>query len=919
VTRRLQRLQSNIPSSFPRGSWGKIALLGWALLCPAIAGCQAQIPLQPTNTTSATSTLFDKVAPQKNGVFTIDGLKLALLHKSFDWAPAYQRDLQPAAGYPQVSSGAQVVKGAFKTDSGIYEYVQELKQAGTNAVSYQASLIGTATKETRLLALSIALPVAEYRGQKVFFDDAEYVIPWWFQGQALVKGYQKVKRVRVPLKSGKTLAIEGDIEAYLEDNREYGSSEISLQIAFNPHVGSINESHLGLTLTLLSASDASRVLYNPDAKQPPRKSRPLAKIQDFKPDPALVTSSLARVQPLPRLAPHGENFVDAKGQKMRFWGMNMVAFYPDHSLAEKTADNLAALGINMARLHHNLRSSTDWAPADTAALVTYEADSRTPNSKAWDRYDYFNARLREKQIYLSVSLHSSRSYLPEDVSILKISAEDDEAWSSAMDDLNHWGWRKATDPRKMLPVFDERCFLLNAEFARYFLTRVNAYTGIAYDKEPQIASVELINEFSSEYTLTTGNVFPEYWTAKLNGLLKDYAVAHNVEPFGIYQMKSKEQQRVFSEFCNSLDEMYTRRMEKIVRETGYEGPIAFSNLWRGDANLRLRAKTDGFIEDHAYLDPLVVSNPNNFLYNVTKSSVVGKPVVIGEFNQAENPKVIQDRKPVLSMLPLAIAAYSSLQNHAGVIWFAWSHGASKLNSDGWGKTDSEGSESIGTLAGNSTLLDHMRSAGIVFKNGYVSPSVDPQTVFVDESYVPSGYNDLMNGQTNFQAGWQAIHSFRKAFGPVPTTQNSSPWLKAPPPNPAISDTKQIIRDSQRQQLTFSAPKAEGFSGYLDGKPAANLNCLNVSGDSGFATVIVVTLDDAPLTKAKRILLSRTYTNASGKGTGESQVILSGLAKGMWTMKVTRPSPAAPVDLTDGADGSLKLPATVWTECELVAR
>ena len=229
-----------------------------------------------------------------------------------------------------------------------------------------------------------------------------------------------------------------------------------------------------------------------------------------------------RQEAVARLLPRGEDFADSDGRPVRFWGMNLVAFYPDHALAEKTAENLASLGINLVRPHHDLRPSSDWCPADCCSLLTYQADSRTPNPKAWDRFDFLNAKLREKGIYLSLSIHGTRMYEPEDVAILKVSPEDDEAWAGAMSELNHWHWQKAFDPRKMLPVFDERCYLLNAEFARNLLTHVNPYTGIPYGGDPQVLSIELVNEFSSEYTLICGNVFPGYWTKQIAARLKEY-------------------------------------------------------------------------------------------------------------------------------------------------------------------------------------------------------------------------------------------------------------------------------------------------------------------------------------------------------------------------------------------------------------
>ena len=864
------------------------------------------------------ASLFAALNANKNGVSHIDGLELQVQHKSERWAPAWQRDLVPDAGFPLSTADSQTVQGTFKTDSGPYAFSQTLKQLDANTVSYQASLTGTPTQASRVLCLSILLPTDAYRGQKIFFDNEECDIPWYFKGQALLNSYKRVKAVRVPLKDDGTLVIQGDLEAYFQDNREYGAGAFDLQICFAPHTGTIQQANLSFSALRVPDGNALAVAYDPNAKKPARVKPAPPKPQHFVPDPAEIAASLARVRPLPELRPRGDDFVDAAGRPVRFWGMNLAAFYPEHALAEKTADNLASRGINIVRPHHVLRPSGDWEPSDLTSLLTYDGDSRTPNLKAWDHFDYFNARLREKGIYLSVTVHGTRSYLPEDGAILSISHEDDEAWADAMDDLNHWTWQKSFDPRKMLPVFDERCFLLNAEFARNFLSHVNPYTGISYAKDPQVVSVELINEFSSEYTLVCGNQFPDYWTNKLNALLKDYAVAHGVVPFTLYVNKTASQKKCFSEFCNSLDETYAHRMEKVIREAGYTGPIEFSNLWPGDPNLRMQAKTNGVIEDHAYDDPLVVKDPDRFLDNIAQSAVAGKPLMVGEFNQSESPQLQKARKPMLPMLPIAAAAYASLQDYSGIIWFAWAHGVFSLGPDGWGKGDPRDASNIGLIAGNGPILDHLRTAGIVYKNRYLDVSSAPQTIVVDDAYTPTNYNEIMGGQTAYQPGWQAIHEFRKSFGPIPAAQAKAPWLLAPPPSPTVSDTNQIVRDVNRQQLSFAAPKTEGFSGWLDGQAPAKLSVLQIPGDSGFASVIAVCLDDAPLAASKHILLSKTYSDADGKESTQLEVGLKGLQKGSWTMRITRPTAmdGAPLPVSIGPDGSLLLPVTGWNECEL---
>lgn len=861
------------------------------------------------------------VQPRAKGMFSLNGIGVSLMHKSGGWVPAYLRDLVPDEGFPKSEGAAWVTRGSLKTGAGVYRVEQTVNRRDPVAAEYRAVFAGVPAADTRVLYLSLGLPAAVYKGQKIVIDRDDCALPWWFRELGLLRAMRPASMLRIPLQHGGTLVVEGRFDFFAQDNRTFGNEAYDLQIFFTPHEGKIENANLDLTFRVVPDTDPLAVPYDAKARRPTTPAG--AKPRPFTPDAAAIAAALRQVGPLPPLRPAGGVFADPSGRAVRFWGMNLVAFYPDHALADRTADNLAALGINLVRPHHNLRPSRDWCPADCCALMTYEKDSRTPNPAAWDSFDYLNARLRGKGIYLALSLHGTRQYLPDDNAVLRVSPEDDEAWADAMGELNGWNWRKAFDPRKMLPLIDERCFLLNAEFARALLTHVNPYTGLAYGKDPQVLSLELVNEFSSEYNLLCGNRFPAYWARRLDARFREFSKARGLPPFDLYApKKTPAQQDCFSAFCRSLDETYARRMTAVIRGAGCDAPVEFSNLWRGDASLGVRAETDGVIEDHAYEDPLVVADSGAFGRDLAKSAVAGKPFIIGEFNQSENPKLLARRQSVRTMMVPAIAAYSSLQDWSGVVWFAWCHGARNLGPDGWGAKLASREGSIGDLAGDGPVLDHLRTAGLIFRNGYLSPSAKPVTIPLDASSSAGSYESMMAGRRPVQPGWQAVHAFRKTFGPAPAVPADAPWFKAPPPDPTVSDTGQIVRNAQRRQLTFAAPKAEGFSGYLDDAPPDRLAVLNVAGGAGFATVLVVTLDGAPLAQSGHILLSRTAVDATGKETAEAgQVALRGLGRSAWSMTVTRPAKDAPPPavLAADADGTLRLPPGTWHECELTGR
>ncbi len=646
------------------------------------------------------------------------------------------------------------------------------------------------------------------------------------------------------------------------------------------------------------------------------------------PSVALAASS----PELPALSVKGEDFVDPAGSPVRFWGVNLVGVYPEKERADAMAAYLAALQVNLVRPHHLLRPSLDWNPKmQSGSLLSYRNNSREFDPVALDRFDYLNAALRRHGIYLAFSAHFSRRYLTGDVDILKTDDKDRLAWMAGIREMMGWNWKKSIDPLKMLPVIDERAALLTEEFVKKLLTHVNPYTGIAYGVDPQVLTMEIANEASTEYGIICGNRFPDYWQARLVEKWEAFARAESIEPGDLYKPANDKVKDARARFLRKLDEDYAKRITAVIRDTGCKTAITYSNLWRGEAAAEMHARTADFIEDHNYMNPMVAGGLTDGIYDLSRSALVNKPFFIGELNQAEGSANIARQGPERTMLPLAISAYGSLHNWSGVVWFAWMHGDTMQAEDGWSNNEGRVA-SLGNMISDGMMIDHLRTTGMIFRKGLVAKSKEPVTLTVDSPFTAGDYNGLMRGKYAYRPGWQAVHAVRKTFGPVPEEQTNAQWMKQSPPNPAVSDTGEIVRDIERKQLTVAAPKAEAFSGYLDDKAPAGLKRLELKG-SGFAAVVVVASDDKALPESERLIISRTGLNAAKSETAEPRVILRGLkpaASGQhWTVRLTRPRPAAALmkdftgqedqKLQPTADGSLELPLAQWHECELILK
>ena len=643
-----------------------------------------------------------------------------------------------------------------------------------------------------------------------------------------------------------------------------------------------------------------------------------------------VLSLAGQAFAIDRLQVRGPDFVNEQGEQVRFWGVNLVALFPSHEQADALAENLASRQINIVRPHHLLRSSRDWIhQSKVKSLVLFDDNTRDPDPEAWDRFDYLNAKLREKGIYLALSLHFSRSFLPGDVDVLTTDDADRQAWMQAVETMRGWDWRKSIDPVKMLPTIDERACALQEEFARRLLSHVNPYTGIAYGRDAQVLTIEIVNESSAEYALICNNQFPPYFDAKLQRKWEAYAKAHGVvEPSPVRQVQQSAEKLVRAGFLRKLDEDYFLHMQTLVKDQGCEAAVTFSNLWRGENNLQMHAAHSAYIEDHAYVDPYVVRRAEDIFHQKAKTCLADKPYFIGELNQAEGGNNIRAQSPMRTMLPLAMASYGSFQNYSGLIWFAWNHGDRSINKDGWA-IHPDRSSHLGDMISDMMMLDRMRTAGMIFRRGLVKPSQSPITVIVDPANVGTDYGSIMHAGTYHQPGWQSIHGIRKTYGALPEAQQQAPWAMHQPESPFITDTGEIVKDLQREQLTVIAPQAEAFSGKLDGREQSGLQHLAIGDEGGFATVIAVCQDEKPFATTRSIVISRTHLDAEHKDQATQQLALRHILipeEGeSWTVKVIRPRVITGDEVLTALDGrilsvnrvgTMALPVGNWFELEL---
>ena len=198
-------------------------------------------------------------------------------------------------------------------------------------------------------------------------------------------------------------------------------------------------------------------------------------------------------------------------ERIKFLGVNFTAAscFPQKTQAEVIARRLAKFGINVVRLHF---LDNMWGFSIFGYPGTYN-NTRSFNSEALDRLDYFIAKLKENGIYVNINLLVGRNFMPGD------------GLPSSIDNLD---WKQKQVPA----MFYQTMIDLQKEYATNLLTRLNPYTNTYYNNEPAIAFVEIVNEQGLVHGWLDGTIdilpqeFSEDLRVKWNNWLVDKYQTH---------------------------------------------------------------------------------------------------------------------------------------------------------------------------------------------------------------------------------------------------------------------------------------------------------------------------------------------------------------------------------------------------------
>jgi hypothetical protein len=333
------------------------------------------------------------------------------------------------------------------------------------------------------------------------------------------------------------------------------------------------------------------------------------------------------------------------GTPVRFWGPNASYWggqmiYMEKLDADRYADHLAHLGVNIVRIHvlHAINSLIDMTRGDTQHFDPLKLD----------RLFYVLAALEKRGLYINMDFMYHRTFLEGDGVGPELIRPADAPRGRGEDYNVSWACGAAA-------FWHPRVIELNLELYRKLLTTVNPHTGRRLIDSPQMAMATVQNEQSAFWGTTnmrrgrTAEILDEIHTAWLKkkygtqaALRKAWQVEGQASPLaagedldagrvkvgplpcpsgGPNRLRALDQKR----FLYDLETGFYRRWVDAMRSWGVKCPIITSN-WNGAGDttrLVIQASTVGDIVDRH----------NYFNRGESMLGAVGKGVPMEGFNQ----------------------------------------------------------------------------------------------------------------------------------------------------------------------------------------------------------------------------------------------------------------------------------------------
>jgi hypothetical protein len=533
----------------------------------------------------------------------------------------------------------------------------------------------------------------------------------------------------------------------------------------------------------------------------------------------------------------GGHLVDGAGKRIRFWGVNVTdwsrgsVMIPSKEDAAMYASTLARFGVNCVRLHF-----LD-LPTPRGLIDSTKDDTRSFDKDQLDRLDFWIAELIKHGVYVDLNLNVGRSYKPAD----------------GVKDPDRIRWGKG------LTYFDARLIELQKEYATALLSHRNPYTKTEYRAEPGVSIVEIANENA----LYVGFRAPTpAYQEELNGIYAEWRKKRDLPAATLLQGRdvaaaTREQYETELAFYNETEASFYAEMKHHLRDTlGVKQPIVatadHSHTGSSYAMLRQTSQLD-IVDGHDYWQhpgspkhntPMVNEPLASTVVELSRTAFAGKPYTVSEINEPFPNDYAAEQIPIL-------ASYAALQDWDGIFWYTFEP-----------KKDPDWKPYVGDpfdISLDPVRMTQLAAGALLFARGDVTAA--------KETFARSYSRDQVNasgrlGRTEapyFTPGFPL--SLPLMHGSRIGSLDGAPTATFPAAGdaPYVSDTKELVW--KPGVVTVDAAKSQAAIGFLKDNPVS-LRHLAAHLETEFAAVILCAVDDRPIERSVRMLLTAGSTVAN---------------------------------------------------------
>lgn len=531
-----------------------------------------------------------------------------------------------------------------------------------------------------------------------------------------------------------------------------------------------------------------------------------------------------------RVTPEGRfEFTGRPGERVRFAGVNLnysAQFLSDDD-ANTLAETLARSGYNTVRLHHfdgQLR---------VAGGHSYEIDPAK-----LERLDYLFSALKQRGIYISIDLYSTRGFSVTEIASFGLS-----------------GTAISPNTFKALIPLDEQAYESWRRYTEALLTHVNPHTGLTWGDDPALISICPVNE---------DNLYNHY---DANATVRSRYEERFDAAYPPAGESTADRNALRYRFLCEMHAASDARLTAFVRSLGVKALLSGTNYGATQALAYQRIAYD-YVDNHSYFNhpsypaggTLPLNNHNDSLVrrratmprDVMPTRIFGRPFTVTEWN-ACRPNAY--RAEAAAIMP----AYASLQDWDGLWCFQYGDTRDMVIDGGVSGAFAVASDPIGLIASRITSL--------LFQRGDIAPAqravvwaVRPEEAFATAERAFSSHFLLTGlisqvGTLPGQPGDMA-----EAFDAVVTGYNPAP-IGTLPENGYLADNETLI-----SRMIADGVLPEGsLTGY--GETA---RCLSDTGeitlDAGAGTATVVSARSESFVLAANTQLTGTRVSVANDAT-----------------------------------------------------